>query len=104
MAYFRTMVSLTMALIVHLLQIGFIFGIINTLFPIGPTTDPGQLRFVKMGFIFLLIYFLITLIFPKKAILKVKVSQYQISKGGKYFTWYFVGSFVLLVLMLVYKL
>jgi uncharacterized protein YdiU (UPF0061 family) len=56
MAYFRTIVSLTMALIVHLLQIGFIFGIINTLFPIGPTTDPGQLRFVKMGFIFLLIY------------------------------------------------
>ena len=104
MAYFRTIISLSMAIVIHLFQIGFIFGIINYLIPIGPITNERSIRFMKMGIIFLIIYLSLTLLFPKKIITKIEVSKDDIRKGGKYFICYFIGSFALLVIMMIYNL
>ncbi len=104
MVYFRTIVSLSMAVIIHLFQIGFIFGVINYLIPIGPSSASKYMRFAKMGTIFLFIYFSLTLIFPKEIIVNTTVSENEINKGIKYFLFYFIGSFALLVLMMIYNL
>ena len=101
--YFRAMIFVTFAILLHLFQLGMMFGITNYLIPIGPSSDAKIIRSVKMLFIVLSIYYVMTFLFPRKTIATIAVTAEQLKKDRWKIYLYFIISFSVLIAMLVYK-
>ena len=101
--HFRTMVSVVFILFLNLCSLALIFNIPVRYFIIWNTSGTKSQQWIGGMIYFISLIFIFSLLFSEAKLKIINVTDTSIKKVSRFFLWYFIFSFLILMLLILRK-